>query len=174
MPDSRERQFLSLVHANDERLRRICRVYERDLDARQDLYQEIMFQLWRSLPSFTGASAVDTWMYRVALNTALAHVRRQSSRRETMLPAIEHLESDTVASSLSADEGALELDEHSERLHAAIQRLDGIDRMLVTMQLDGRSYREIAEVIGITESNVGVKLHRIRKALARALAKETV
>lgn len=174
MPDSRERQFLRLVHANDARLRRICRVYERDLDARQDLYQEIMFQLWRSLPSFTGASAVDTWVYRVALNTALGHVRRQSSRRETILPDAERLDADAVASPLGTDDEALELDEHSERLHAAIQQLDGVDRMLVTMQLDGRSYREMAEVIGIGESNVGVKLHRIRKALARALAKETV
>ena len=174
MPDSREGQFLSLVHANDARLRRICRVYERDLDARKDLYQEIMFQLWRSLPSFNGASAVDTWMYRVALNTALAHVRRQSSRRETMLPDAEQLQSEAVTSPLGADEETLDLDEHSERLHAAIQRLDGVDRMLVTMQLDGRSYREMADVIGITESNVGIKLHRIRKALARAVAKETV
>lgn len=174
MPDPRERQFLSLVHANDARLRRICRVYERDLDARQDLYQEIMFQLWRSLPSFTGASAIDTWMYRVALNTALAHVRRQSRRRETVLPDGERLDADAAAASLGADEDAFELDDHSERLHAAIQRLDGVDRMLVTMQLDGRSYREMAEVIGISESNVGVKLHRIRKTLARALAQETV
>lgn len=174
MSDTPERRFLTLVHANDARLRRICRVYERDPDARKDLYQEIMFQLWRSLPSFTGASTVDTWLYRVALNTALAHVRRQSKRRETTPLTDEHLEAETTPSTLTVDEERLELDEQSERLHAAIHRLDGIDRMLVTMQLDGRSYQEMAEVIGITESNVGVKLHRIRKTLAQMLAKETV
>lgn len=174
MPDTRERQFLTLVHANDSRLRRICRVYERDLDAREDLYQEIMFQLWRALPSFTGASTVDTWVYRVALNTALAHVRRQSNRRDTTPLNEEHLEADTMVSALGTEEELLALDAQSERLHAAIHRLDGIDRMLVTMLLDGRSYREMADVIGITESNVGVKLHRIRKALAQMVAKETV
>ena len=174
MPDTREMQFLTLVHANDSRLRRICRVYERDAEVRKDLYQEIMFQLWRALPSFGGASTVDTWIYRVALNTALAHVRRQSNRRETMPLDDEHSESEAVSTTSDSEDELPELDEQSERLHAAIQRLDGIDRMLVTMQLDGRSYREMAEVIGITESNVGVKLHRIRKALARMLAKETV
>lgn len=174
MPDTRETQFLTLVHANDARLRRICRVYEREVEARKDLYQEIMFQLWRALPSFAGASTADTWVYRVALNTALAHVRRQSNRRETTPLDDEHSESEAVVTTLGSEEELLELDEQSERLQAAIQRLDGVDRMLVTMQLDGRSYREMAEVIGITESNVGVKLHRIRKTLARMLAKETV
>ena len=174
MPDTREMQFLTLVHANESRLRRICRLYERDLEARKDLYQEIMFQLWRALPSFGGASTVDTWVYRVALNTALAHVRRQSNRRETTPLDDEHSESEAAATMSGNGEELLELDEQSERLQTAIQRLGGIDRMLVTMQLDGRSYREMAEVIGITESNVGVKLHRIRKALAQMLAKETV
>ena len=173
VPDTREVQFLTLVRDNEARLRRICRVYERDLDARKDLYQEIMFQLWRSWGSFTGASSIDTWVYRVALNTALTHVRRRSSRVETTLDE-EHLESEALASPLGNPEDLLDLDEQSERLHAAIERLDGIDRMLVTMHLDGRSYREMADVIGITESHVGVKLHRIRKTLTRWLAKETV
>jgi RNA polymerase sigma-70 factor (ECF subfamily) len=171
--DTRETQFLTVVRENEARLRRISRVYERDLDARKDLYQEIMFQLWRSLPSFIGGSSIETWVYRVALNTALAHARRRSSRSETTLEE-EHLESETLALPLGSSEDVIELDEQSERLHAAIERLDGIDRMLVTMQLDGRSYREMAEVIGITESHVGVKLHRIRKALARSLTEEHV
>ena len=173
MPDTREVQFLKLVRENDVRLRRICRVYERDLDARKDLYQEIMFQLWRSLPSFSGASAIDTWLYRVALNTALVHARRRSSRSETTFDE-EHCASEALAAPLGVAEDRLELDEQSERLNAAIERLDGIDRMLVTMQLDGRSYREMAEVIGITENHVGVKLHRIRKTLARSVTGETV
>lgn len=172
MPNKREAQFLTLIRENDARLRRICRVYERDLDARQDLHQEIMFQLWRSLPSFTGASSIDTWVYRVALNTALTHARWQSSRSETTIEE-EHLDSEALVSPLGNAEDMLDLDEQSERLHAAIARLDGIDRMLVTMQLDGRSYREMAEVIGITESHVGVKLHRIKKALARSMTEQT-
>jgi RNA polymerase sigma-70 factor (ECF subfamily) len=161
------------VRSNDARLRRICRVYARDPEARKDLYQEIMFQLWRSLATFTGASSIDTWVYRVSLNTALSQARRHAARSETPLDE-EHDQSDELASSLGDTEAELDLDEQSGRLFAAIDRLDPIDRMLVTMQIDGKSYREMAEVIGISESHVGVKLHRIKKRLTRSLREEVV
>ena len=147
-------------------------MYARDVEARKDLYQEIMFQLWRSLPSFAGASSIDTWVYRVALNTALTHVRHRSVQVETPLDQ-DHVEAADLAS-LDAADDTPDLGEQSERLYAAIDRLGDVDRMLVTMYLDDRSYREMAEVIGISESHVGVKLHRIRKALARSLAEEPV
>ena len=148
-------------------------MYARDAEARKDLYQEIMFQLWRSLPSFAGASSTDTWVYRVALNTALTHARRRSVHAETSLEE-DHAEAADLAASLDAAEDSLELGEQSERLYAAIDRLGDVDRMLVTMYLDDRSYHEMAEVIGISESHVGVKLHRIKKALVRSLAEEPV
>ena len=172
MPTKHEQRFLALVRENDGRLRHICRVYARDVEARKDLYQEIMFQLWRSLPSFAGASSIDTWVYRVALNTALTHVRHRSVHVETPLDQ-DHVEAADLAS-LDATDDTPDLGEQSERLYAAIDRLGDVDRMLVTMYLDDRSYREMAEVIGISESHVGVKLHRIRKALARSLAEEPV
>ncbi len=172
MPTKHEQRFLALVRENDGRLRHICRVYARDVEARKDLYQEIMFQLWRSLPSFAGASSIDTWVYRVALNTALTHVRRRSVHVETPLDQ-DHVEAADLAS-LDAADDTPDLGEQSERLYAAIDRLGDVDRMLVTMYLDDQSYREMAEVIGISESHVGVKLHRIRKALARSLAEEPV
>jgi RNA polymerase sigma-70 factor (ECF subfamily) len=148
-------------------------VYARDDEARKDLYQEIMFQLWRSLPSFAGASTIDTWVYRVALNTALTHARRQSAHAETPLEDDDG-EAALSASSPEAADDAPELRERSERLYAAIDRLNAVDRMIVTMYLDERSYREMAEVIGISESHVGVKLHRVKKLLARSLTEETV
>ena len=173
MPTKHEEKFLALVRENDGRLRHICRVYARDAEARKDLYQEMMFQLWRSLPSFAGACSIDTWVYRVALNTALTHARRRSARAETPLED-DHVEAADLAASLEATDDTLELGEQSERLYAAIDRLGDVDRMLVTMYLDDRSYREMAEVIGISESHVGVKLHRVKKALARSLAEEPV
>lgn len=173
MPTDREQSFLTLVRANDVRLRRICRVYTRDPEARKDLHQEILFQLWRSLPSFTGASSPDTWLYRVALNTALAHARRRSTRAETPLEE-EYVSEEGPDGSTEGASEMLDFGDRVERLHAAIDRLGAVDKMLVTMYLDERSYRDMADVIGISESNVGVKLHRIRKALARWLAEETV
>jgi RNA polymerase sigma-70 factor, ECF subfamily len=173
VPTKHEERFLKLVRENDGRLRHICRVYARDIEARKDLYQEIMFQLWRSLPSFAGASSMDTWVYRVALNTALTHARRRSVRAETPLEE-DHAEAADLAASLDAADDTLDPSDRSDRLYAAIARLGDVDRMLVTMFLDDRSYREMAEVIGISESHVGVKLHRIKKSLARSLAEEPV
>ncbi|HWG52056.1 MAG TPA: sigma-70 family RNA polymerase sigma factor [Gemmatimonadaceae bacterium] len=170
MPTDRELQFLTLVRQNDARLHRICRVYAGGNDEQRDLLQEILLQLWRSLPSFAGASSPDTWLYRVALNTALTHARRDPARRETAL------EDEIAVDDAPADvtDAGLDVRARQEQLHAAIARLDPVNKMLMAMYLDERSYREIADVIGITENHVGVKLHRIKQALARQLTRETV
>lgn len=172
MPTHREQQFLELVRANEARLRRICRVYTRDPESCKDLQQEILLQLWRSLPSFAGASSADTWLYRVALNTALSYSRRRPDRRETPLE-LDTTDAEQSGESPTTDE-LLENAEQRERLYAAIDRLGSVDKMLVTMYLDDRSYRDMAEVLGVTENLVGVKLHRIKKSLAAWLARETV
>jgi RNA polymerase sigma-70 factor, ECF subfamily len=170
VPTEREQQFLTLIRSNEARLRRICRVYAFDAEARKDLQQEILLQIWRSLPSFTGASTPETWLYRVALNTALGFSRRQSVRREASLPPEAYENAEIATESLDT---SMESEEQTARLHAAIERLGSVDRMLVTMYLDDRSYREMADVLGISENLVGVKLHRIRKALATFLTETT-
>ena len=174
MPTDDERRFLSLIHENDARLRRICRVYAHDAAAREDLHQEILLQLWRALPSFAGGSSIDTWLYRVALNTALSQSRRTRRRREA--PLDEQRGEAAQAEDLSSASFVEQLDEaeRTARLEQAIARLGEVDRMLVAMYLDECSYREIADVLGISESNVGVKLHRVRKLLARGIATEEV
>ncbi|HEX8945095.1 MAG TPA: sigma-70 family RNA polymerase sigma factor [Gemmatimonadaceae bacterium] len=161
--------FIRLVRENDMPLRRIARIYARDADAQKDLYQDMLVQLWRSFPSFAGASSAGTWLYRVALNTALAHVRRRSARRETPL-AEEHDRTDDAG----GVEERIDAQERVERLYAAIDRLSVTDKMLTMMYLDEKTYREMADVLGITESNVGVRLHRIRKELAAWLSEEPV
>lgn len=166
MPTDREQQMLTLVRDNSARLRRICRVYARNEDQR-DLLQDILLQLWRSLPSFAGASSPHTWLYRVALNTALAYARRNPARQE--IPIDE--EHEDIEDPVDA-RAQMDAREQLAQLHAAIAKLDVVERMLVTMYLDERTYREMADVIGISENHVGVKLHRIRKVLTRQLAEE--
>jgi len=164
----RRETFLELIRENRGRLRRICRVYGEDSEDERDLFQEVLLEAWRSLPSFEGDASVDTWLYRVALNTALGRERKREVRREAR-----------------PDEGAPvrgwtppKPDEEMfrrrrvERLYAAIDRLDETDRALILMQLDGRTYAEMSEVLGITENHVGVKLHRAREELAEYLEKE--
>ena len=158
----REDDFLELVRENEGRLRKICRVYAGTEAEQLDLYQEILVALWRALPSFEGEADPDTWLYRVALNTALSHDRRQTVRADAILDDHHPLRTDAVP---SPDAEVAEQD-RLDRLYAAIDRLDEVDKALVMMYLDETSYAEMADVLGITENHVGVKLHRIKNKLA--------
>ncbi len=160
--------FLKLVRDNEARLRKICRVYAADAEGEKDLYQDILVQLWRALPSFEGSSQPGTWLYRVALNTALNQKRQRAARESATLD-----ESDPIwRNRIPTPEQSLESSQRLHKLYAAIARLDDVEKALVMMYLDEKSYREIAEVLGITESNVGVKLHRIRKEMAAWLSED--
>jgi len=160
-----ESLFLQLVHEYDARLRRICRVYAADEDARGDLYQDILVQLWRSLPSYAGAASAGTWLYRIALNTAIDGVRQRSVRRRGEPFVREALHPQRVA---RPDEH-VERAQATARLYKAIERLDPIDRALVLLLLEERSYQEVSEILGIGVSAVGVRLHRAKKKLGRWL-----
>lgn len=161
MPD-RETDFVQLVRANEGRLRTICRVYAGDPEAQRDLYQDILVALWRALPSFEGDAQPSTWLYRVALNTALSHDRKRTVREDATLDADHPIWTD----GFSAPHADLEQQEQLDRLYAAIDQLGDVDKALVMMYLDDTSYRAMADVLGISENYVGVKLHRIKKQLA--------
>lgn len=161
MPD-RDAEFLQVVRANAARLRKIARVYADDREAQRDLYQDILVALWRALPSFEGASEVSTWLYRVALNTALSHERQRTVRAEATLRS----DHPVWSSGIPAPADSLARQDQLDRLYAAIDRLDTMDKTLVMMYLDDASYAVMADVLGISETYVGVKLHRIKKQLA--------
>jgi RNA polymerase sigma-70 factor (ECF subfamily) len=161
MPE-REDTFLDLVRENEGRLRKICRVYADTGADQRDLYQDILVALWQSLPSFEGDAEPGTWLYRVALNTALSRDRRQTVREEATLDNEHPLRTDAF----SRPDTPLAEQEQLDRLYAAVDRLDDADKALVTMYLDEKSYAEMADVLGLTENHVGVKLHRIKKKLA--------
>lgn len=158
----READFLEMVRENETRLRRICRVYAEGAEAQRDLYQDILVALWRSFPSFDGQSQPSTWLYRVALNTALSHDRKQAVRTDATLDHDDPLWSD----GLPQPSDDLETKNKIRWLYRAIDRLDEVDRALVMMYLDEKSYPEMADVLGMSETYVGVKLHRIKKQLA--------
>ena len=149
---------------------KVARAYTRTPQDSQDLAQEILLQVWRSLPQFQGRASACTWIYRVALNTALGWHRkehRRSARHESVL-AIEQL---PVAAADSGQELAQR--EAVERLYAAIRRLPEAEAALVLLYLDDLSYREMAEVLGISEGNVGVKLNRAKRALSDLMKEES-
>lgn len=165
-PGSKEADFLQLVRTHEARIRKICRVYASEPDAERDLYQDILVELWRSLDSFNGDAKRSTWLYRVALNTALNHARSTDVRtRRTVTTDVSNGKSPRAR-----PDAKLEEQDQLDVLYRAIDRLDPIDKALVTLYLDERSYADIATVLGLTENHVGVKLHRIKKKLASWLA----
>ena len=133
---------------------------------RQDLFQEVAVQVWRSVDAFRGDSSVPTWMYRVALNTAIAWTRKEGrhQRGKETLDVVEGLL--TTASA----EGR---DPRVEWLYHQIAQLKDVDRSVALLLLDGFSYKEIAAIVGLTESHVGVKINRIKSVLAGKSAEET-
>jgi RNA polymerase sigma-70 factor, ECF subfamily len=162
--DSRESLFRRWLKEHAGLVFKVARAFAPSAADRDDLVQEILLQLWRSLPRFEGKARESTWIYRVALNTALAWHRGENKRHTTQTPllAIEELpEPDDLA--------RREREELVARLYAAIRQLPKVDAALVLLYLDDLSYREMAEVLGISETNVGVKLNRARKTLAELM-----
>lgn len=132
----------------------------------EDLFQDVLLQIWTSIPAFRGEAKETTWIYRVAFNTALTWRRGERRRREG------HERFVKFGDSPQSQPSHLDLSSHPEiveRLYGAIQQLPKVDASLALMHLDGLSYQEMAEVIGISENYIGVKLNRIRKQLADEL-----
>lgn len=159
--EQRFRQCLA-DHANV--MWKVVRAFAATREDQEDLLQETALQLWRSLPTFRGEAKESTWIYRVAFNTALVWKRDEKRRRAKHEKFFELNSAPEISHSMSTPD-----EEMVRQLYAAIRQLPKLDASLALMHLDGLSYREMSDVLGITESNVGVKLNRIRKQLAEML-----
>jgi RNA polymerase sigma-70 factor (ECF subfamily) len=153
-----EQNFTELIDQSRGIIFKVIRLYVRHPEDEKDLYQEIVFQAWKSFPRFDGRSKFSTWLYRVGLNTVLTFMRRPDLVRAT-----DHLEP------LGGSDQSYEKRESTEALYQAIRDLNDIDRMIVTLHLDGYENDEISEIAGITRNHVAVKLHRIKETLTRKL-----
>ncbi|MCA9178526.1 MAG: RNA polymerase sigma factor [Planctomycetales bacterium] len=149
----------------------VARAYTLTMEESQDLAQEILLQAWRSLPNFAGQASPATWFYRVALHTAMNWRRNDRPRRMHQKPL---LEVQSLATESVDAPQRVEQRERVERLYEAIHQLPQTDIALVLLYLDELSYREMANVLGISESNVGVRLNRAKKTLAKLLDAEPV
>ena len=145
---------------------KVARAYTLSREDCEDLAQEILLQVWCSLPRFQGRACGSTWFYRVALNTALGWHRKEHRRHARQHPVFQV--EDLPSSGLDSVQQVVQR-ESVERLYAAIRQLPKTDAALVLLYLDDLSYREIAEVLGISETNVGARLNRAKKALGELL-----
>lgn len=149
-----ESEFLSLLEDNQGILHKVCRMYARTEDARRDLFQDIVVQMWRAWPNFRQGSKVSTWMYRIALNVAISGLRRRQTPTEALtetqyrLPVAEPEDSERVA-----------------RLYAALDALSPVEKSFALLLLDDYTYEEMADITGLTTDHLRVKMFRIREKL---------
>ena len=165
-----EHDFLELVNENRDRILRVCRVYAWNSADHDDLYQEILFQIWRGLPALKEKQFANTWLYRVAINTAISFVRKRASRLDRVVH-FEHADlTRTIESQQTIEENT---DERIANLYTAIFKLNPLEKALVTLFLEDFTYEQMAEVTGINANNVGVMLHRAKKKLSSLMKGES-
>jgi RNA polymerase sigma-70 factor (ECF subfamily) len=155
----RQLHFRDLLERHRGIALKVAHTYCRDTEDRRDLAQEIAAQLWKAFPAWDEARPFATWMYRVALNTAISHARGSSWRERQVA-----LDDSPVEPSHDAD-AERETDDGIRALHRVIDRLAALDRALLLLYLDERSQREIAEILGIGESNVATKIGRLKQRI---------
>ena len=161
----RDRIFGDWLASHKGILFKVVHAYAFEHADRQDLFQEVILQVWHSVDAFRGESSVPTWLYRVALNTAIAWTRKEGRHQRGKQPL-------EVVEGLLSTSSSAATDPRVEWLYGQIAQLKDVDRSVALLMLDGFSYKEIAAIVGITESNVGVKINRIKSALSGKRAEE--
>lgn len=163
-----EQKFVELLNENRNRILRICRVYAWNSADQDDLYQEILFQIWRGLPALKEGQFANTWLYRVAINTAISFIRKRTGSARVV--HFGHAELTRAIESRQA--ATANNDDAIASLYNAIYKLNPLEKALVTLCLEDFTYEQIAEATGISASHVVVILHRARKKLSCLMEEE--
>ncbi len=159
---NKEEHFKQVVEQNKGRILRICKSYAPSEEDCKDMYQEVLINIWKSLETFKGNSEIGTWIYRIAVNTSLTFAGKQYKRMKLNVD----VETSNLKSLLDEErDEALIKENRFQELQVYLNQLSVIDKALMGLVLEGLSTKEIADVIGITEPNVRVKIHRIKEHL---------
>lgn len=154
--EDQQQYFVDLIEQNKALIYKFCYMYSSDADTPQDLFQEVVINLWKGYASFRGDCKVQTWIYRIALNTCVTFLRKSGSK-----PHVMPLSDDMIVYDDSSDQSQI------RELYSLINRLNEIEKAIVLLYLEERSYDEIALIVGITRNNVGVRINRIKDKLAQ-------
>ena len=151
-----EKQFENHIRANELLIYKVCRMYTYTDADREDLFQEIVIQLWNAYPKFKGESKFSTWLYRVALNTAISGLRKKKTFIESWEPAL--------LPERATDENAGR-EEELLQLHKAIEHLNQVEKAIVMLYMEDKTYEEMEEILGMSQGNLRVKMNRIKEKL---------
>ena len=153
-----EKEFLQIITENQGIIHKVCSIYCDLEEDRRDLFQEILVQLWKSYPSFRNESKFSTWMYRVALNTAITSFKKDKRQPDKSGVSYENLQ-------LAEEMYDTRTEDQIKMLNNAVVQLTGIEKSIILLYLEDKKYEEIAEITGITQNYVRVKINRIKKKL---------
>lgn len=151
-----EQQFLDLLERNKNTIYKVCLMYSDEQESLNDNYQEVVLNLWKAFPNFTHSSKDSTWVYQIALNTCISQLRHTKAQPETQPITLD------VAQLM--DDGD-SYREQVQELYRLINRLTDLEKAIIMLWLDEKSYDEIAEMLGLSKSNVGVRINRIKDKL---------
>lgn len=149
-----EQDFITLIREHSRLIYKVCSIYAVDRELIEDTFQDIVLNLWSAYPKFRGECKIQTWIYRIALNTCINYLRKKKNNPERVsILQIEHLPQEAQPYN------------DIRELHRIINKLSGIEKAFITLYLDNKSHEEIAEIMGISKGNVAVKLHRIKEKM---------
>ena len=157
-----EKEFIELLYQNQGIVHKICKLYFHNRAEKDDYQQELIIQLWKAYPSFKNESKFSTWMYRVCINAAINLLRKE----KTQAKLIQFDNYDFIKIPDSNNDS----NENKEKLYQVIAKLSETDKAIITLYLDEFSYKEIAEIVGISESNTGVKINRIKSLILKSFS----
>lgn len=156
--------FLNALEENQEKLFRICSIYSKDHEDAKDLFQEVLIHIWRSMATFKGNSSVSTWMFRIALNVCLRFKTKHTKNQNSFI----RLDSMTI-SNFGSEERKEGENQKLIGLRECVKKLNEADKAIVTLYLEGLAYREISNILGLSENHIAVKVKRIKSKLLNCI-----
>ncbi|WP_439132484.1 RNA polymerase sigma factor [Polaribacter sp.] len=156
-------EFIQHIKENEGIIYKVARLYTNSAEDQKDVYQEIVYQLWKSYPSFKANSKISTWMYRVALNTAIGHLKKE--KRKGTRVTIDNFLLNKI------DEVDAVMEERITLLYTHIKKLSIVEKGIILLHLEGKNYDEIAAISGFTKTNIGTRLGRIKQKLKSQIKK---
>lgn len=165
--ENKDKKYKQVISEYQNMIYRLCCSYVMDTDLRKDLFQNILIRIWKGLNSFENRSSISTWVYRISVNTSIDFLRKEDNNKHISKHiAINDIDINDKSNNLEEN---LILSEKTKFMYKCINKLTFIDKTIITLYLEDLSYKEIAEIVGISEKNVSVKLTRIKKKLNNCL-----